>query len=104
MAAQIAADIQAGIIASHPQGVELTIASGVITVSKSFHLVRPESGTTDDLVVIKGLDGPGAHLYLGTAEGSTITLNGFGSLTITGTRFVHLIRHPYGGWALVQGA
>lgn len=62
----------------------VTISSGVIAYAAPFHIVAPESGTTDDLVTISGA-AAGNRVILSTNSGNTITLrDGTGNLYLAG--------------------
>ncbi len=64
--------------------VQLTVSSGVVTKSQSFHYISPESGTEDDLDTING--GTEGDVLLLTAEaGKTINITTDGNILGTGT-------------------
>jgi hypothetical protein len=52
---------------------EVTVSSGVLTVTKSRHTVQPESGTSDDIDTITGIP-DGGELVLSVADLGTDTL------------------------------
>lgn len=67
-------------------GAELTIASGVITVTSSYHTVDTEAdASTDDLDTINGV-ADGVFLYLAAANSArTVVLkDGTGNLSLAG--------------------
>lgn len=65
---------------------ELTIASGAITAVQAVHKLQPESGTTDDLVTINGMDaGDILILYVSDEGTDTITIkHGTGNISCVG--------------------
>lgn len=65
---------------------ELTIASGAIVSTQAAHKLQPESGTTDDLDTISGMDtGDILILYVSDAGTDTITIkHGTGNISCSG--------------------
>lgn len=65
--------------------VDKTIASGTLAVSQSITRIRPESGTTDDLVTITGLnDGDILVLFPKTANDVITVKHGTGNIYLSG--------------------
>jgi len=86
----------------------LTIATGVVTVTQSEHIIAAETGTTDDLdtitVGIVDLTGAGntyrPHLHITADTGDTITLkHGTGNLDFVGG--LDVVLTP-GAWLLLR--
>ena len=63
----------------------LTISGGVVTASRSAHILNPETGTTDDLDTISGGPSGPTFLLLRTLTGDTVTIkDGTGNLVLAG--------------------
>ena len=58
----------------YEQGADLTIATGVITITHSNHRLIGQGNASDDLVTINGAKGIGQMLILRKAGGATGTM------------------------------
>ena len=71
---------------------EVTVSSGVLTVTKSRHTVQPESGTSDDIDTITGIPDNG-ELILTVSDLGTDTIvfkHGTGNLSLPGAADITL--------------